>query len=161
MTYLSQHITYYVDIFRLNINKSHVNITLHVDIIHKAIRMLHDRRKTASWFFFSAHLSRKLKWTFLIACRPSVRPSVYKLSTFSSSSPEPRVPISTKLGTIILNTCIFITDPCKMTWLCWLQEVFILGLTSNSIYFQHWSWQNDMTTLVTEKSSFLPCLILF
>ena len=48
--------------------------------------------------FFLAHLSWKLKWAFLITCRPSsvclsvrppVRPSVCKLFTFSSSSPEP------------------------------------------------------------------------
>ena len=47
---------------------------------------------------FLAHLSLLLKWAFLITCRPSsvclsirpsVRPSVCNLFTFSSSSPEP------------------------------------------------------------------------
>ena len=84
----------------------------------------------------------------------SVCPYTFHILIFFSRT---NGPISTKLGTIILN--ISITDPCKMTWLCWLQEVFILGLTSNSIYFQRWSWENDMTKLVTEKSSFLPCLM--
>ena len=87
------------------------------------------------FFFYSvnvflAHLSRRLKWAFLIACRPSsVCPYTFRILIFFSRA---NGPISTKLGTIILN--IFITDPCKMTWLCWLQEVFILGLTSNSIF---------------------------
>ena len=79
---------------------------------------------------FLAHLSRRLKWAFLIACRPSsVCPYTFRILIFFSRA---NGPISTKLGTIILN--IFLTDPCKMTWLCWLQEVFILGLTSNSIF---------------------------
>ena len=43
---------------------------------------------------FLDHPSWKLYWAFLITCRPSsvypfVRLSVYKLFTFSSSSPEP------------------------------------------------------------------------
>ena len=46
-----------------------------------------------SWLLL-AHLSWKLKWAFLITCRPSavclsVCPSVCKLFTFSSSSQEP------------------------------------------------------------------------
>ena len=50
-----------------------------------------------SLFSFLAHLSWKLKWAFLITCRPS---SVCKLFTFSSSSREPCTgPVSTKLGT--------------------------------------------------------------
>ena len=53
--------------------------------------------KRMQWTFL-AHLSWKLKWAFLITCRPSsvclsvclsVCPSVCKPFTFSSSSPEP------------------------------------------------------------------------
>ena len=40
-------------------------------------------------FTFLPHLSWKLKWAFLIVCRPPVRTSVCKLSTFSSSFPLP------------------------------------------------------------------------
>ena len=55
-----------------------------------------------------AHLSWKLKWAFLITCRPaSVCPSVYlsvcKLFTFSFSSPEPLGQFQPNLAQSILG----------------------------------------------------------
>ena len=57
---------------------------------------------------FLARLSWKLKWAFLITFRPSsvclsVRPSVCKLFTFSSSSPEPLVQFQPNLAQSILG----------------------------------------------------------
>ena len=57
---------------------------------------------------FLAHLSWKLKWAFLITCRSSsvclsVRPSVCKLFTFSSSSPEPLGQFQPNLAQSILG----------------------------------------------------------
>ena len=57
---------------------------------------------------FLAHLSWKLKWAFLITCRPlsvclSVCPTVCKLFTFSSSSPEPLGQFQPNLAQSILG----------------------------------------------------------
>ena len=57
---------------------------------------------------FLAQLSWKLKWAFLITCRPSsvclsVCPSVCKLFTFSSSSPEPLGQFQPNLAQSILG----------------------------------------------------------
>ena len=53
---------------------------------------------------FLAHLSWKLKWAFLITCRPSsVCLSVCKLFTFSSSSPEPLGQFQPNLAQSILG----------------------------------------------------------
>ena len=61
---------------------------------------------------FVAHLSWKLKWAFLITCRPSsVRLSVclsVRLFTFSSSSPEPLGQFQPNLAQSILGWCEFI-----------------------------------------------------
>ena len=64
-------------------------------------------------YYFLAHLSWKLKWAFLITFRPlsvrplsirlSVRPSVCKLFTFSSSSPEPLGQFQPNLAQSILG----------------------------------------------------------
>ena len=60
-----------------------------------------------SWLvlhFLLAHLSLKLKWAFLITCRQSsVPPSVCKLFTFSSSSPEPLGEFQPNLAQSILG----------------------------------------------------------
>ena len=69
-------------------------------ILHSMLKRL-LKCMTLSYLYYLAHLSWKLKWAFLITCRPSsvcpsvrpsvclsVRPSVCKLFTFSSSSPE-------------------------------------------------------------------------
>ena len=64
----------------------------------KTFYSLKPFRWWSKYYHFLAHLSWKLKWAFLITCRPSslcpsVRPSVClsvcKLFTLSSSSPEP------------------------------------------------------------------------
>ena len=57
---------------------------------HKAVDEASNKFFSYVFLFkLLAHLSWKLKWAFLITCRPSVCLSVCKLFTFSSSSPEP------------------------------------------------------------------------
>ena len=63
------------------------------------------------WYYLSiflAHLSWKHKWAFMITCCPSsvclsVRPSVYRLFTFSSCSQEPLGQFQQNLAQCILG----------------------------------------------------------
>ena len=70
--------------------------------------VLYTCRSVCTHIWFLAHLSWKLEWAFFITCRPSsvclsVRPSVCKLFTFSSSSPEPRGQFQPNLAQCILG----------------------------------------------------------
>ena len=96
----SRNCLWYVSIHQncLEPSPNHVENVQNIDILSFFVCVI------STWIFvmnmhicnvllnFLAHLSRRLKWAIVIAHRPSSsvrRPSVRKLSTFSTSSPEP------------------------------------------------------------------------
>ena len=94
---------FYVTIYGRQTLTETINLSYHAQLIS---RFLSDDCQVL------AHLSWKLKWAFLItfrpssvcsSVRPSVHPSVCKLFTFSSSSPEPLSQFQPNLAQSILG----------------------------------------------------------